>query len=158
VPDSIANEMAADLTADIDEAEAEGASIEDVLGSNAFDARSFAASWAGERGVAGPAEPTSGGTTSRWPALAALAALAVALIGAVFAVLPIGSGSTSVEPFSAQATPGPPDAFAGHMDLAARGVHTLGVLMLVVGLLGVIAAFAWMRRPHSRGFPWVPSR
>ena len=32
VPDPIANEMAADLTADIEEAEAEGGSAEDVLG------------------------------------------------------------------------------------------------------------------------------
>ena len=36
VPDPIANEMAADLTADIDEAEAEGGSAEDVLGNSAL--------------------------------------------------------------------------------------------------------------------------
>src|SRR6266498_1628382 len=51
VPDSVANEMAADLAADLKEAEAEGASAEDVLGSGAFDPRAFAGSWAGERGV-----------------------------------------------------------------------------------------------------------
>src|SRR6266498_620013 len=54
VPDPVANEMAADLEADLEEAEAEGASAEDVLGSGAFDPRSFAASWAGERGVIPP--------------------------------------------------------------------------------------------------------
>src|SRR5947209_20614676 len=51
VPDSLANEMATDLTADLEEAKAEGASIEDVLGSSAFDPRSFARSWAASAGV-----------------------------------------------------------------------------------------------------------
>jgi hypothetical protein len=43
--------MAADLAADLQEADAEGASPEEVLGSGAFDPQSFAASWAAERGV-----------------------------------------------------------------------------------------------------------
>ena len=51
VPDSIAGEMAADLAADLEEAEAEGASPEDVLGNGAFDPSAFAAAWAAERGV-----------------------------------------------------------------------------------------------------------
>ncbi len=46
VPDPVANEMAADLTADLEEAEAEGGSPEDVLGNSAFDPRRFAAAWA----------------------------------------------------------------------------------------------------------------
>ena len=60
VPDPIANEMAADLQADLDEAEAEGASAEAVLGTAAFDARSFAASWAAERGFVEPRPRESG--------------------------------------------------------------------------------------------------
>ncbi len=55
VPDPIAGEMAADLAADLAEAEADGVSAEQVLGSGAFDPRGFAASWASERGVIGPA-------------------------------------------------------------------------------------------------------
>jgi hypothetical protein len=51
VPDPIANEMAADLTAAIEEAEAEGGSAEDVLGNSVFEPQRFAASWAGARGV-----------------------------------------------------------------------------------------------------------
>ena len=51
VPDPIANEMAADLSADIEEAESEGGSAEDVLGNSAFDPRRFAGSWAMARGV-----------------------------------------------------------------------------------------------------------
>lgn len=57
VPDPIANEMAADLTADIEEAEAEGGSAEDVLGTSLFDPRRFAAAWAGARGVTAPPAP-----------------------------------------------------------------------------------------------------
>jgi hypothetical protein len=53
VPDAVANEMAAELTADLAEAEAEGASPEEVLGRAVFDAPAFAASWAMERGVVG---------------------------------------------------------------------------------------------------------
>src|SRR5215510_7281479 len=49
VPDSLADEMAADLASDLGEAEAEGVSAEELLGSG--DARSFAASWATERGI-----------------------------------------------------------------------------------------------------------
>lgn len=37
VPDAVAAEMAADLAADLEEAEAEGASAEEVLGGSAFD-------------------------------------------------------------------------------------------------------------------------
>jgi hypothetical protein len=54
VPDPIANEMAVDLTADIEEAEAEGGSAEDVLGNSYFDPRRFAAAWASARGVTAP--------------------------------------------------------------------------------------------------------
>ena len=54
VPDAVANEMAAELTADLEEAALEGASPEDVLGYAVFDARAFAAQWAEERGVVGP--------------------------------------------------------------------------------------------------------
>ena len=57
VPDPIANEMAFDLTADIEEAEAEGGSAEDVLGNSLFDPRRFAAAWASARGVSAPATP-----------------------------------------------------------------------------------------------------
>jgi hypothetical protein len=54
VPDPIANEMAVDLTADIEEAEVEGGSAEDVLGNSLFDPRRFAAAWASARGVTAP--------------------------------------------------------------------------------------------------------
>ncbi|MGA7834709.1 MAG: hypothetical protein WCA31_05825 [Acidimicrobiales bacterium] len=57
VPDPIANEMALDLTTDIEEAEADGGSAEDVLGNSLFDPRRFAAAWASARGVTSPPAP-----------------------------------------------------------------------------------------------------
>ena len=57
VPDPIANEMALDLTTDIEEAEADGGSAEDVLGNSLFDPRRFAAAWASARGVISPPAP-----------------------------------------------------------------------------------------------------
>lgn len=57
VPDPIANEMALDLTADIEEAESDGGSAEDVLGNSLFDPRRFAAAWASARGVTSPPIP-----------------------------------------------------------------------------------------------------
>ena len=87
VPDPVANEMAADLLADLEEAEAEGASAEDVLGSGAFDPRSFAASWAAERGVIRPPVPSEIRLRRRSRVPAALvASVVVALIGAVLAI------------------------------------------------------------------------
>jgi len=51
VPEPAANEMAADLAADLEEAAQDGVAAEQVLGSGAFDPRAFAASWASERGL-----------------------------------------------------------------------------------------------------------
>ena len=92
VPDAIANEMAADLSADLAEAEAEGASPEDVLGDAVFDAQSFAASWAAERGVVAQADAVRGRPAT--PLLLAGAVMLVAvLVGAVL-VVSGSSGST----------------------------------------------------------------
>jgi hypothetical protein len=54
VPDPIADEMAAEFAADLQEAETEGVPPEVVLGPSASDPRAFAASWAAERGVTRP--------------------------------------------------------------------------------------------------------
>src|ERR1700678_3007638 len=85
VPDPIANEMAADLAADIEEAESEGGSAEDVLGNSAFDPRGFAGSWAVARGVTAP--PVSTSPRRRWPALAFGLVGGVALLALAGAVL-----------------------------------------------------------------------
>jgi hypothetical protein len=87
--DPVANEMAADLEADIAEAEAEGGSAEDVLGVEVFDAPAFARSWAEARGVIppspAPAAPPS--TFRRWYPVAGIAAcLLVAFFGVLLLV------------------------------------------------------------------------
>lgn len=63
VPDPVAEEMATDLASDLGEARAEGVSAEEFLGSSVFDPRSFAASWAAERGVI-PAPSSRGNATA----------------------------------------------------------------------------------------------
>lgn len=103
VPDPIANEMAADLTADIEEAEAEGGSAEDVLGTSLFDPRRFAAAWAGARGVTAPSVESAPPAPPRrvshqWyrPVLA-LALMAAAFLAVVAAaVLIVGRHSSAV--------------------------------------------------------------
>ena len=85
VPDPLAEEMAADLASDLSEAEADGVSAEELLGSSAFDPRSFAASWAAERGIV-PAPPGRRNASRRplvlvgFTALAALTLIVAALL------------------------------------------------------------------------------
>jgi hypothetical protein len=95
VPDSVADEMASDLAADLKEAEAEGASVEEVLGSGATDPRAFAASWAAERGVIPPPRSTAR-LSRRALMLAAVVALtAVTAIGAALVIFASPDASAS---------------------------------------------------------------
>jgi hypothetical protein len=87
VPDPVADEMAADLAADLEEADAEGASPEEVLGSGAFDARSFAAAWAVERGLVRRSLPSERRPGSFRLAAAIGASGLVAAAGAVLVLL-----------------------------------------------------------------------
>jgi hypothetical protein len=100
VPDAVANEMAADLEADLKEAEAEGASPEEVLGTAVFDPPAFAASWAAERGVI-PSPPVSKpGLNGRTPFV--IAGVTLALIAALGAGMVVAShGSTRLEAIAA---------------------------------------------------------
>jgi hypothetical protein len=97
VPDRIADEMAAELAADLEEAGAEGAAVEDVLGSDAFDAPTFAAAWAMERGVSARPRANGRGVAARHGLVAAIGALAlVAIAGALLLALASPSGPTRV--------------------------------------------------------------
>ena len=100
VPDAVANEMAADLEADLKEAEAEGASPEDVLGTAVFDPRAFAASWAAERGVI-PAPESKPRLNGRTPFV--VAGVTLAIIAALGAGMVIASrvGSNRLEAIAA---------------------------------------------------------
>jgi hypothetical protein len=129
VPDLIANEMAADLAADLREAEAEGASAEEVLGSGAFDPRSFAASWAVERGVVPPPLTDQPPTRSL---------IHPALIGAALAFFPSRHDSVSAAPqFVPRLKPMPP-AFAVPGNGSGVDVHAVGLILLIVGIVGII--------------------
>jgi hypothetical protein len=86
VPDTVAGEMAAELVADLEEAAAEGATAEDVLG-GAVDPRALAAAWAAERGVIASRAPDAGRRRRAVRLPAAIAALAVlAIAGAVLVI------------------------------------------------------------------------
>jgi hypothetical protein len=85
VPESAANEMAADLAADLKEADGEGVSPEEVLGSSAFDPRSFAAAWAAERGIVD--HPRSQSRVPRVLLLGALLIVVATGVGVVAATL-----------------------------------------------------------------------
>ena len=89
VPDPVANEMAADLEVDLADAEADGTSAEEVLGTGAFDAPAFAAAWAAERGLIPPPAPNGPTRARRSRAPYAIAGFAlVAVVGLMLVLLP----------------------------------------------------------------------
>jgi hypothetical protein len=139
VPDPVANEMAADLKADLDEAQAEGASAGAVLGSGAFDPRSFAASWAAERGVVGPPPPPRVNRLPRRSQLLAGIAVSalVALIGIALASTHTGVAVAGVPVRSLRVLPEPlglPQGGAVH----ALNLSEIGLVFLLVGIAGAI--------------------
>lgn len=180
VPDPIANEMAIDLTADIEEAEAEGGSAEDVLGTSLFDPRRFAAAWAGARGVTAPPAPMdlpARAVPDRLVKIRPFLAAALAGLGVLFALLGtalvVGRHSSAVAapvrqilkvpgssrlflptapmpPFR-QFIPGP-----GFAVQSTGPVVILALALLLVGVLGIGLAllywFPWYR-PDSRRRP-----
>jgi hypothetical protein len=95
VPDPVAEEMAADLATDLGEAAAEGMSAEALLGSSVFDPRSFAASWAAERGVI-PVPPTRGRARRRPLVLVGFTVLAAITLVVAAALLVTGEPRLTV--------------------------------------------------------------
>jgi hypothetical protein len=170
VPDPIANEMAADLTADLEEAEAEGGSPQDVLGSSAFDPRRFAAAWASARGVTSP--PTLERRSLWRPpiAIALAVVIGVLTVGAGLALL-AGRGSRSVAFITRRVVPGPgPIRLFGpgpgrvvpgplrqlvEPGIAGVDVHPLAWIVLIGGLFAVgvlVAIWYWSPWPGSRRY------
>ena len=166
VPDPVANEMAADLTADLDEAEAEGASPEDVLGISAFDPRRFAGSWAAARGVTGVSVQER---PSWWRTPVRLASIVVfgALVAIAGLALLVGSGHASVAfasrrilgPRSIHIIPGgarrlllpdPLGRFVGTQSFSFP-LLALAVLVVIVSSVGLLT-LRWWRRSGSRRF------
>ncbi len=154
VPDAVANEMAADLEADLAEADAEGASPEEVLGNGYFDPESFVASWATAKGVVSN-EPRVRKIRLRrpWALAAALGSAAVALVGLTLLVGPRhGSASVAVVAFRHPNFPPVPRVFASPPQfflMHQGGAFALfGLVLFIIGLIG-LAATLWIWRPWS---------
>ena len=141
VPDELAEEMATDLAADVAEAKAEGVSAEAFLGS---DPRSFAASWAAERGVI-PASPSPQTARRRRP-LALVAFTTVAAIVLVFAALGLLTGqpraalATTVSGTSGRHLPSPASSPFGPLS-ATHHVLVLGNLAAPIEWILLVFAF-----------------
>jgi hypothetical protein len=182
VPDDIANEMAADLEADLRDAEADGLSPEDVLGNGVFDPRSFAASWATERGVIPPpaARPAHGRRTL---VAAVVGALAIAALASGIAILSTPHGGVSQvaiaspfrfrPPVAAHLLPrlraGAPKRFSWTpvdgkvlvplkpipVGVVQPGVdlQPVGLLLVLLGIAGIaVSLVVWMRPSFRRRY------
>ena len=167
VPDAVANEMAADLTADLEEAEAEGGSPEDVLGNSAFDPRRFASAWAVARGVTGPPVPDRPRMWRPPVAIALAVLLAMVTVGAGLVLLVGYRGhSFAVAVHQAVASPGSIRLFApgpgriavpgppfAATQITGVGFRPLALMLLIIGImgLGVLALLYWsLRSGHRR--------
>ncbi len=157
VPDPLAEEMATDLTSDLAEAEAEGVSPEEFLGSSVFDPRSFAASWAAERGII-PVPPGRPNARRRPLVLVAFTALAaIALIVAALLLLTgnpkvsVVTSRTAPPHFSSPAAapsvpPGP-----GRLVLQTSASAPVEWILLVFAIVALgFAAWLWSRWSRSR--------
>lgn len=152
VPDPIAEEMAADLAADLEEGESEGASPEDVLGGGASDPRSFASAWAAERGVIPPARLMAR-PRPRSLVQAALAALTViAAVGAALVLFVSPDDSASASPAHMVFAPtaervlvlAPPPPAGVEANGSSVDLHTVGSILLIIGIVGVTVLLPFM--------------
>jgi hypothetical protein len=135
VPDPLAHEMAAELAADLRDAEADGVSADDLLGSSALDPRSFAASWAAERGIV-PVQPDRGKPRRRPLALTAFTV--VAAITLIVSALLLLAGQPKVSLFASSAPR--PDGRAP----SAGSVVPPGLSRHVVASAPASAAVEWI--------------
>jgi hypothetical protein len=136
VADPIAEEMAADLASDIEEAEAEGVSPAEYLG--AADPQSFAASWASERGII-PTPPSQETGHRRPRALVAFTALAA--ITVFVAALLLATGEPKV---TLRKTTPPPGASRTVVSTSAAAPIEWILLFLAIAALG-FSAWLWVR-------------
>jgi hypothetical protein len=147
VPDAEANEMASDLASDLAEAEAEGLTAEEVLGTGAFDPRAFAAAWAAERGVI-PSSPQRSSRLRRPVNLLVIGAISVfgALAAGMFLLASRTGSAISATPEGRTFTPPiPPDDV--HRLTALDVADALAGILLLLAICGmVLTAYLWMRR------------
>jgi hypothetical protein len=157
VPDPLAEEMAADLASDLSDAEAEGVSAQELLGTSVFDPRSFAASWAAERGVI-PVAPNRGSGRRRPLALVAFTALAAVAVIVAALLLLAGEPKVSVvtlrkTPAHLQTPPAPPfvPPGAGRQVLQANTAAPVEWILLLLAILALgVAAWLWSSWGRAR--------
>ena len=146
VGDAVANEMAAELAADLEEAAAEGISAPEVLGQAAFDPPAFASAWATERGVTRP-HPTRSRLLPRPTKLVAVVALLVGIAGAGLAMLSYQSGATAAGSGQLGLVP------TGNLGLALHALGAILVSIVVPGAATVLLWSSWAR--FGRGPLWA---
>ena len=150
VPDPLAEEMATDLASDLREAEAEGVSAEELLGSSAFDPPAFAAAWAAERGII-PALPSQGASRRTPVSLMAFTAIAAIAVIVAAALLLTGEPKLTLSTSRAPHPLGPPPPGVGgqvHSTSASAPVEWI-LLVLAIIALG-FAARLWSNWSRSR--------
>lgn len=154
VPEYIADEMAADLASDIREAEIDGISVEELLGSSASDPRAFAASWATEQGIVPIGQGQSNGRRGR---LALMAFSGVAAISLIVAALLLATGEPKVAlATSGTARPQVPGSQASFVPppgrVQASAAAPIEWILLFVSLVALAfsAWLWWSRRGRSR--------
>jgi len=151
VADPLAQEMAADLASDLADAEAEGVSAAEYLGSSASDPRSFAGSWAAERGVIpAPSPPAKG----RRAPLALVVFSAVAALTVAVAALLLATGEPKVTLTARTTRSHPPFSGGGvsavHRVQASAAAPVEWILLVVaIAALG-FAAWLWLRWSRSQ--------
>jgi hypothetical protein len=161
VPEPVASEMAADLAADLEEAEAEGVSPEEVLGRGAHDPRSFAAAWAAERGVGREPAPPAREPKSPFVLAAVAGLVAIAVSGAAVAVLASPS-VTPLEPrvfapstaerrviVAPEGAVSPDGLWIARAelrpDVSGVDARAMGVVLVVAGLVGAaLVTLLWL--------------
>jgi hypothetical protein len=163
VHEPLADEMAAELASDLEEAEAEGVSADELLGSSAADPRSFAASWAAERGIV-PVPPRHGNVRRR--PLVLVTFTAVAAFALIVAALLLLTGQPKVALVASRPTPHassvapsvPPGQITRqvlHPTSASAPVEWMLLLLAIVAL--GFAVWLWSRWGRSQA-PSSPAR
>jgi hypothetical protein len=158
VSDPLAEEMATDLASDLDEAEADGVSAEELLGNSVFDPASFAATWAAERGVIPPPPSPQRPSLLRRPlTLGAFAVLVfvvlffVVLFGTVLttrAAPPTVSVRRATAP-SLRIFPGPGQPLVVHTHTSVNTASLL-LLLQLLAVVTIVITWIWATRTRSR--------
>jgi hypothetical protein len=166
VSDPLAEEMATDLASDLNEAEADGVSVEELLGSSAFDPATFAATWAAERGVIPPQAPVKSQSILRRPLTLGVSAVLVFVVlffFVLFGTVLITRAAPPTVAFRRAGAPslrilpglglGKPLPGPGQLMVRAyTGVNAapLLLLLLLLAIVAIVITWLWTARTRSR--------